>query len=478
MKRTRRPVLALVIVSIVATILVIFARSPEAQACSIAPPMLEVAPQRPLEPGQSIKAWGYGFYDAIYHDVEPALQTHPPDSCAGIELVPSEVVIVWNGAHAREKLAVVKGPDFEVELVVPDWAEPGIATISANGFEVPVSVADAPDPCPRSTQEAQALAYWPPHCPDPCTYPATDAGTARWCDPCPMHATDAHDLSYWPPHCPDPCGFGVDVAAIWCPCPSPAIEAGHGTGVAPDIAWPPHCPDPCTDVTTAAYWCPCPLPAAGATDLSYWPPHCPDPCVDVAAGVWWCCPTTLHGSGLEDSAPVYPCEPCPPHILGFPGDRPPVVGGCPAPCPLMTGEAVITGCPDPCTVQPHGTAICIDPYPVPVPVPEPCEIDPGGTSTCGGPVPVPLPVEPATESVETDETAETAETDETVDTDETVETDDTTTSVEARPVAAPAPRIDFDGCVGGAVGCGDMPVNVVARVRDILVRLLAWMPFA
>ncbi len=242
------------VIALVASMLTIFARTPDATACSVAPPMLEVGAADALEPGRPLTVRGYGFNDMTVHPWEESYDAEgnpiPQHSCAGIELIPmEEVTLSWIGERT-EVLAVVTGPDFTIEVTVPEWAQPGPAIINANGFEAYVHVGIV-DPCPvHLTADEPSLQVWSPECPEPCLGgPAIDV----WCpEPClptilhevGLHEVGLHDAGY----CPGPCPLiTVNVAA-------PTESSGTA-----DVS-PAGCPDPCWGAVDLLCPIPEPLP--------------------------------------------------------------------------------------------------------------------------------------------------------------------------------------------------------------------------
>lgn len=253
MQRTR-PTLLIVVIALVASMLTLFARTPDANACSVAPPMLEVWPSDALEPGQVITVEGYGFSEVTFHPWEDEYDEDgnpvPQHSCAGIEITPMDAVVSWIGERV-EPLAKVTGPEFRIEVTVPKWASPGPAIIEAGGFEAYVYVGGDVG-CPVNLIDGTDRGFvpppLPPECPDPCLGgPAVDV----WC----------------PEPEPEPClnhvlGFEGDHPPVWpeCPWPCPPIEL-HTDVVSPDVApaiWPTGCPDPCWGA--ADILCPIPEP--------------------------------------------------------------------------------------------------------------------------------------------------------------------------------------------------------------------------
>ena len=538
MNRPSSALLLVALTGLLASFLVLFGAPPDADACSIAPPQLEVSPRTELRPGDSLKVRGTGFNDAIWNDVArvetAASRDVPsrsvtaiapsvvPNSCTGLELVPQVVVLSWIGSH-EQPLQRVIGPDFELELRVPEWARPGWAAVSANGVLAEVKVGDGrpepcpvagvgidadhrpdhcPKPCPDFDHVSGRVAH--PPCPDPCdalVRPATTAADSSiWCpDPCPVHAQGDAGVEVLPPHCPDPCSTDAVNTAIWCPPPCPDLRDLDPAQVTEE-EWKrrvPHCPWPCDAV------------AAGDAALSWWP--CPRPCPrtpllddDVDAEEWrnnwrhcpWPCPLLLDA--VEADLAVWPCpEPCPVYVHGggLDGARPADAEGlsvwCPNPCGwpgLEDGThppadaAWSHRCPDPCRgvpvdsatgvgsdEVPPGEAAIWCPYPLTVPAPEPipCPVDPGGTTRCEGGA---VGLMTATTIVSPDPSISAVA---------AGGGEFTSSGSPVRPVAsgagpARAPRIDFDGCrADGPSPCLDVVYDQAVQTLRRMVGVLA-----
>ena len=415
MQRTRATLL-IVVIALVASMLTLFARTPDASACSVAPPMLEVWPADALEPGQPLKVQGYGFSDMVFHPWEEEYDADgnpiPQHSCAGIEIVPMEVTLSWIGERT-EHLATVKGPDFAIEVTVPKWATPGPAIIDANGFETYVHVG-GPEPCPaHATTDERLTQVWPPECPDPCL-----GGPA---------------IDVW---CPEPCLYEQPAIDPWCPEPCPLYAAGDEPLVQ---VWPPECPDPCLGGPAIDVWCPEPcLYEQPAIDV--W---CPEPCP----------PTILNDAG-------YCPEPCPLITIDYAdrtdasdadGTHAVSPAGCPDPCwgaadilcpipePIPLPEPLPEPRPEP-VPEPHPV-----PLPEPWPRPIPCLLQPDGTIIC----PAVLPAFEAPSGAASGMAAATASL--------PASAPDASADSAVQPVTVPAPPrpfIDFDGCrLDGADAC-------------------------
>ena len=312
MERTRHALL-IVVIALVASTLTLFSRVPEASACSVAPPMLEVWPADALEPGQNIKVHGYGFNDVTFHPWEDKYDADgnliPQHSCAGIEITPMEVTIVWLGVDAEE-LARAVGPEFSVDVTVPTSAQPGPAIIAANGFEAYVHVGG-------------------------------DVG-------CPVHLLDARDEAIdplpLPPECPDPC-LGGPAIDIWCP------ESCLG-GPAIDI-W---CPEPCLASPDIDLWCPEPCPPTILMDVAVTQPadpFCPEPCPLITLDVIHESDRDAQGN-TESAIGILGCpDPCWGHLDLL----------CPLPEPL----------PEPIPLPPEPRP---EPIPLPEPEPLPARAEP------------------------------------------------------------------------------------------------------
>ena len=250
----------LLVLVLAASAAVTVSRAPAAHACSIAPPLLEVSPATDLRPGDPVKVRGLGFVEPIWHEVDPQVdpstgEVLPSHSCAGLELVPRTVELRWIGIR-EEPVQRVQGPEFEVVLHVPTWAEPGWLGLSADGILADLVVAGGPPPpCPLSTDGFTEGRAWPDHCPWPCSDFDDSAVVGGPCpEPCPLAAVpgDAAGLVWL--ECPDPCGYAAGDAALWCPPPCLHVVDG-------DVVCAEAVPEPLPPIDVEP---PRPLPGAAA----------------------------------------------------------------------------------------------------------------------------------------------------------------------------------------------------------------------
>ena len=387
--------------------LTLFARTPDASACSVAPPMLEVWPSDALEPGQTITIHGYGFSEMTFHPWEDEYDADgnpiPQHSCAGIEITPMDAVVNWIGERV-EPLAKVTGPEFRIEVTVPKWAQPGPAIIEARGFEAYVYVSGDVG-CPVNLIDGTDRGFvpppLPPECPDPCLGgPAIDV----WCpDPC-LYPVDAEDYLIGPDGCPDPCGWLLDQPIRpACPEPEPEPCLHHVMGFEGDHppVWP-ECPWPCPPIELHAdVVLPDEAPAI-------WPVDCPDPC--------W---------GAAD-------------IL------------CPIPEPIPLPEPIPEPQPEPIPLPEPMPEPFPQPFPEPwpEPLPLPCLLMPDGSIICPAVLPAAVSADDAVQVTASAVIASGAT--------GTAEIAATEVAEALPPVPAPPrPFIDFDGCrLDGADACG------------------------
>lgn len=232
--QSRISLLSLTVLTLMASVLFQAVSTPAADACSFAPPLLEVSPSSGLAPGQVVTVSGFGFIDVRFE--EPPPSDEPQHSCIGVVTEPTELVeILWSQHGNDVLLGIVSGPDFATEVAVPDFADPGVATIyspqSSVPFEVQIGDQCAPSAAAVGCVDPCEVDPWLAQCQPVCVavFPP-----APGCEPCALNPAD--------PDCDDPC------LALGC---DPCVDQANGEWTcAPE---PAH---PCIDSAAADLVCP------------------------------------------------------------------------------------------------------------------------------------------------------------------------------------------------------------------------------